>query len=1768
MQRPHDNKCGIPLRCGLLALAVASCFAGSGAHANPTGPVLKGGHATFVTQGNTLTVTNAPGTIINWQGFSIAGSEITRFIQQSQSSSVLNRVVGINPSAILGKLQSNGRVFLINPNGITIGPGASIDVAGFLASTLNISDGDFLAGRMRFTQTPDAGSVVNQGTITTATGGMVYLVGQDVQNSGIIRSPQGEILLAAGKSIELVDAQTPEVRVQVTASDNESLNLGQLIAAGGRIGMYGALVRHSGVADANTAVLGENGKIVFKATKDVTLDAGSLTTANGAQGGSVMAHAESGTLLVSGAIEAKAASGTGGTVQMLGQNVGLLGHARVNVSGESGGGTALVGGDYQGGSPDVPNALRTYVGSDTRIAADAGSTGHGGKVVIWADGDTRFYGQVTARGGAQSGNGGFVEVSGKEILNFNGRVDVGSPSGLAGTILLDPRDITIVDLGSTPSDPQVSDSAVLFADGATNADYTISDEALEALTGNVVLQATRDITINPGLSGDLFLNNQTSGERVVFQAGRHVTVGSEIRTNGAAIWLEADSPHSNGYPATASSSGADGAGAVKINAAVQSFGADGTTTSANGGKITMIGGINAKGGTNGGGFELNADVNAGAGGIDVTLSTEATGQLNFLIGSSGQAQFTTSDTGKLKSAGQLKIGEGTTAGADGLGANANTIKVDQLAIGVTAGGPVTLENTAGTSLVLTSGDGGILVDRDLSTSQSTSISTTGALTINAPLTTNGSALNITAASISGVDYISNTGTITCTGTGCPGATVIHWDGGGDKTSWFDQLNWVGDLVPSSSNAVEIHPVTGTSVILISGNIASAKSLIADVPLTISGTGSLNLDEASQFTKGFNLSGTLLGTGVVAVNGSTGVLTWGSGSMATGGKFTLGVGSTGTLSGTLNLDRAFHNSAALTLSGATIGSSLGGGSLTNADTITAASGTLNTINANVAFSNPANSLIQVLGSLTAANFPSNGGQISVGNGGTFSTGGATLANSATSSITIDGGNFTANGVSVATGGGNMAVDGALTAGKITLLASGGSVTLNAGSTVTASGSDDTIVISGASFINNAGSATLDPGAGRFLVWSANANPFGGGTPDNRGSLAFDFKQYNATYGSTAVLGTGNGFLYMLAPTIMPVLQGTVTKTYDGLTAATLAAGNFKTTGIGEVDGDTIVLSNPAAGTYASAHAGSGILVTANSASSISSATNGAATVFGYQVSGTPASGTVGTVDPRLITVKAADQGRAYGDANPTTGSFTLTAGNLVNGDAIGSVAVSSAALVTSAAGTTHTLVNNGSNFTTGVASNYAITAQDGTLSIDPRLINLAGSRAYDGSTSFGAVAFGTISGVNGETLTVASGAGSVASATVSAGTQTLLPGSLVLGNGSGMASNYTLAGGTHTGTILPDPGNFQWVAGSGGNWDLGTNWNQGIAPVAGAMVTIPDIGAPGLSENITYRSASGSSNVKSLMSFEGLTVSGGTLNLGATSADVSVVPEITLAGGALGGAGMLNLTALNVLAGGVLKGTGTIVGNVFNTAGMVAPGASAGTLTINGNYVQGPSGLLAIEIGGLLPGSQYDQLIVTGNTTLAGGLDIQLVGGFVPVADNTFSILQGGGGITGTFATASLPVTPLMSLGYLASAVNVAAGSSVNTEQLVALQVNQTNNAPPTSDVALGTGAASTADGLLANGVYLETSGGEIVQLAVIPVAQPGTYTNIATGETTFVDAGSLPDPGVYLSADKRTVIVVILDQETGKLMVMAGSAEQSNLVVGGGAQVKKPGVCS
>ncbi len=660
--RRRSETASRPFRRTLIQFAIASCFA-SGVHANPSAPSVVSGAATFNAVGKSLTVTNTPGAIINWQGFSIRADEVTRFVQSGAASAVLNRVTGPDQSALLGQLLSNGRVFLINPNGVTVGAGALIDTAGFVASSLNLSNEDFLAGKFRFTDPGNAGKVANAGTINAGSGGVVYLIAPSVENDGVITAPGGEVMLAAGKSVEIVSAANPDLRVQVQAG-GEALNLGRLVAESGRVAIYGAAIRNSGTVSADSAQLTAAGTVMLKASRDVTLDATSSLTANGAQGGSITVQAEAGTLLADGRVESKGSQSGGGDVKLLGQQVGVVNQASVDASGRTGGGTVLVGGDYQGKNAEVQNARVTYVAPDARIAADAVDSGDGGKAIVWADGTTRFGGSISAQGGAAGGNGGFAEVSGKETLEYTGNTDLRANAGAAGTLLLDPKFILIQAGGPAPV--------------ATNNQFTENPTGTSVISGanlatainaaNVTLQANTDITVDDDVTATTANRSLTmqAGRSIVFNAGRTITLNDANFTatvNDAAAQAVNRDPGAAQFLMNAGSvivtQGRGGGTRGNVNVNVGNFGGSSAGTS-----VTMLGGaaINTSGIANRPAGTVT--INAASGTVDTSAGTiSANGGTNSVNGT-GRAGGATSITGASVTAGAI-----STRGSDGLGAN-------------------------------------------------------------------------------------------------------------------------------------------------------------------------------------------------------------------------------------------------------------------------------------------------------------------------------------------------------------------------------------------------------------------------------------------------------------------------------------------------------------------------------------------------------------------------------------------------------------------------------------------------------------------------------------------------------------------------------------------------------------------------------------------------------------------------------------------------------------------------------------------------------------------------------------------------------------------------------------------------------------------------------------------------------------------------------------------------------------------------------------------
>jgi filamentous hemagglutinin family protein len=466
---------------------------------NPTGGQVVAGSASITNAGATLNINQGSDkAIINWQNFSINSGELTKFLVPSNTSATLNRVLGGNPSAIYGTLQSNGQLFLINPSGIVVGASGRIDTAGFLGSTLNVSDSEFLSGGdLHFVGTSGA-SIDNQGTIHAASGD-VYLLANQVGNSGTLSAPQGNVGLAAGTDILLQQAGDQHLFVQpgasastatgVTNSGSVQAATAELKAAGGNA--YALAINNSG----NIAVTGfkkVNGQVYLTADGGNITNSGQISAQNpNGDGGTIVlnghGNSPTGTVLSSGKLIAsgKARGTQGGTVQVLGNQVGIMDHGVVDVSGDAGGGTALIGGDEHGANPAIPDAEQTYVGPDAQITADALTLGNGGKIILWGNETTQAYGKLSARGGALGGNGGFVETSAPS-LDVQTVPDVSAPHGQGGTWLLDPSDIFISDsVTTTPgfSAPFAISIGSVF-------DLNQSDLLAALMSGNVTLDAS------------------------------------------------------------------------------------------------------------------------------------------------------------------------------------------------------------------------------------------------------------------------------------------------------------------------------------------------------------------------------------------------------------------------------------------------------------------------------------------------------------------------------------------------------------------------------------------------------------------------------------------------------------------------------------------------------------------------------------------------------------------------------------------------------------------------------------------------------------------------------------------------------------------------------------------------------------------------------------------------------------------------------------------------------------------------------------------------------------------------------------------------------------------------------------------------------------------------------------------------------------------------------------------------------------------------------
>ena len=250
--RPQNRAWCATVLAGSLGLGLVPA-----AYAQPTGGVVAAGNATISTMPGAVTIRqSSQNAAIDWSSFSIGANETVAFVQPSSSAVALNRVIGSDPSTILGKLTANGQVFLINPNGVLFGKSAEVNVGGLVASTLDMADSDFMAGRYKFSGVSNA-SVLNEGSLH-GDGGYVALLGASVGNNGLISAKLGTVALAAGNAITLDVAGNGLLKVTVDKGALQALaqNGGLIVADGGHVlltAMSAGALLHSAVN--NTGVI-------------------------------------------------------------------------------------------------------------------------------------------------------------------------------------------------------------------------------------------------------------------------------------------------------------------------------------------------------------------------------------------------------------------------------------------------------------------------------------------------------------------------------------------------------------------------------------------------------------------------------------------------------------------------------------------------------------------------------------------------------------------------------------------------------------------------------------------------------------------------------------------------------------------------------------------------------------------------------------------------------------------------------------------------------------------------------------------------------------------------------------------------------------------------------------------------------------------------------------------------------------------------------------------------------------------------------------------------------------------------------------------------------------------------------------------------------------------------------------------------------------------------------------------------------------------------
>ncbi len=1189
------------------------------AQALPTGgQVVAGSGVIGSPGGGTLAIDQASQSMsIDWQQFNIGAANTVRFNQPGADAVALNRVLGPDASQIMGRLQANGRVFLVNPNGVLFGQGAQVDVGALVASTLNISNTDFMAGNYRFladsASTEGAldaaqdqpASVVNRGRITAADGGAVALLGGQVHNHGVIQARMGTVALAAGNAFTLDFAGDGLLNVQIDqAAKNALVDNGHLIQAdGGQVLMTAhasdallqTVVNNTGVIEART-LENREGKIVL------------------------LGDFSGGTVKVDGKLDASAPDGgDGGFIDTSGAYVQVADDVMVTTFAPQGKtGTWLID----------PTDFTIWEGNDSQTESGIGAATLSGILNDSSGGSTNVE-LVTVESGDDAGDI-YVEAAvswtssntltliAHNDININAEITAsGSDAGLS---LFAGRNINI---GAALS--MIGDDGFIFASAA--GALTVENLARLTTNGSISLQGDDAVVVN----ADLLVNE--GGTISLF--GGDIAVNADVTANGDGGYI------------TMSACGGCGNGDIDIDGAVSVDGNGGIIAMMADGTISVRDAVSVHG-NNGQILMFGGDVSIQSGGsLDVQgsdgeIMLAACGDPSCGAGSieiDGAVSVNGDDgTVMMMADGAISIRDSVLV--TGEGARIGLLGQD---ITVQTDGSLRVEGGEGVIALAACGDCGALdiadVTPDSHLDPSFGLSMDGVVLIDGDVSIDGDK-GIIAISGGFIQVDSqlaikgDEGVIAlaaCTDDGC-GDILINDEvsiKGDDSTIFMmaDDGLWVSGDVSIKGNNGNIALLGGEltigdgSAVNITGDggkigASVAEDLVSNGALSVTGNhGNISLSGS-----------TVLVNNTVTVTGDAGSIEIGA----------CGCDAEGYL--------AISGDVAVNGKDGTIDLSSEGSLLLDAN-----------LTATAVFMQAGDDIAAVEGSVITADqldVRSDDGAIALDQGAHRV---GMMQASARTGLWFANATDLALGQARVTGNGDIAIR---TAGDLTLVEAFDPLgaPLPTSGTVRVHGSGDIDLVAGQAFTNTLGADALQVGQGDWRIWSS--TPAG----DTLAGLAYDFKQYNAHYGSSAIMGQGNGVLYTLAPVLDIGLKGATSKTYDGTDLAVLTDSNYELKG-GLQAGDGVEFSKPSEGRYSDSNAGEGKTVTVDGLQLVNAyEIVGGAKVYGYRVNGDTASGDIGRIDRRSITVAADDQRKRLGQADPAL-TWRIVDGSLAFDDAL-------------------------------------------------------------------------------------------------------------------------------------------------------------------------------------------------------------------------------------------------------------------------------------------------------------------------------------------------------------------------------------------------------------------------------------------------------------------------------------------------------------------------